>query len=99
MSLAGLLLALVPASLPAHSAQARPCYKIWAEAVRADGHFRHFVYVENDCEEWVECSVWTDVNPNPPKIFSVAPGATESAETNGDSKYDDPKPSGTCRLK
>jgi hypothetical protein len=98
-SFAVLLVALVPAALPAPTAQARACYKIWAEAARSESHYRHTVYVENDCEEWLECSVWTDEDPNPPKILSVAPGATESVETNGRSQYDDPKAFGTCRFK
>jgi hypothetical protein len=57
------------------------------------------VYVENDCDEWLQCSVWTDVNPQPPKIISVAPGATENEETNGNSEYSDPRAFGTCHRK
>jgi len=81
-------------------ARARSCYSIWAEAADGMGsHFRHIVYVENDCEDWLQCSVWTDVDPQPPKMLSVAPGATEQAETNGSSQYDDPKAFGACHRK
>ena len=80
-------------------ADARSCYDIWAEATGGSGHYRHFVYVENDCEEWLQCTVWTDVDPQPPALMSVAPGATESAETNGHSQFDDPKAYGSCRFK
>lgn len=80
-------------------AEARSCYSIWAEADGSGSNYRHFVYVENDCDYWLRCSAWTDVNPQPPKILSVAPTATESAETNGRSEYDDPKGFGICRRK
>lgn len=101
-SLTGLSLAsafLAAFVLSAEPATARSCYSIWAEADRSEGHYRHFVYVENDCDEWLQCSVWTDVNPQPPKLLSVAPGSTESAETNGHSQNDDPRAFGTCRSK
>ena len=86
-------------SLVSHRADARPCYSIWAEADEAESHYRHFVYVENDCDYWLQCSVWTDVNPQPPKMMSVAPGATESAETNGRSEESDPRAYGMCHRK
>ena len=87
------------ASLGSPSASARSCYSIWAEADGSGSHYRHFVYVENDCEEWLQCTVWTDVNPQPPKMMSVAPGATEYAETNGRSEYNDPRAFGACHWK
>ena len=87
------------AALASPEASARSCYSIWAEADGTGSHHRHFVYVENDCDEWLQCTVWTDVNPQPPKMISVAPGATEYAETNGHSEYDDPRAFGTCHFK
>jgi hypothetical protein len=80
-------------------ALARSCYSIWAEADAMGSHYRHIVYVENDCDDWLQCSVWTDVDPQPPKLFSVAPGAVEHAETNGRSDYDDPRGFGACHRK
>ena len=94
---AATLLALF--ALSSDEAEARSCYDIWAEANGSEGHYRHFVYVENDCDEWLQCSVWTDVNPQPPKLMSIAPGSTESAETNGHSQYDDPRAFGSCHFK
>jgi hypothetical protein len=41
----------------------------------------------------------TDVNPQPPKMMSVAPGATEQAETNGRSQVGDPRAFGMCHQK
>ena len=94
---ATLAVAAALASIEPPGAGARSCYSIWAEVEDGMGSsYRHIVYVENDCEEWMQCSVWTDVNPQPPKMFSVGPGATESAETNGRSEYDDPKAFGAC---
>jgi len=86
-------------ALSVERAAAGSCYSIWAEATRSEGHYRHFIYVENDCDEWLQCSVWTNVNPQPPKLLSVAPGATESAETNGRSDDEDPRAFGTCHFK
>jgi hypothetical protein len=94
---AALLLGVV--ALVCAEAEARSCYSIWAQADGYESHYRHFVYVENDCDEWLQCSVWTDVNPQPPKIISVAPGATENEETNANSEYSDPRAFGTCHRK
>jgi len=92
--LAGLLQHFAPTQ-----AEARSCYSIWAQADRMGSHYRHTVYVENDCEYWLQCSLWTDVDPQPPKMLSVGPGMTEHAETNGSSQYDDPRAFGTCHQK
>ena len=81
------------------TASARSCYSIWAEADGSGSHYRHFVYVQSDCDDWLQCTVWTDVNPQPPKMLSVAPGATEYVETNGHSEYGNPRGFGSCRQK
>lgn len=80
-------------------AEARSCYSIWAEADHMGSHYRHIVYVENDCDYWLQCSLWTDVDPQPPRMVSVGPAMTEHAETNGSSQYGDPKAFGTCHRK
>jgi hypothetical protein len=54
-------------------AGARSCYGFWAEADKMGSHYRHTVYVENDCEYWLQCSVWTDVDPPRP---TEAPNTT-----------------------
>ncbi len=81
------------------AAEARSCYDIWAEAQPMGSHYRHIVYVENDCDDWLQCTLWTDVNPQPPKMVSVGPGMTERAETTGRSDVDDPKGFGSCHKK
>lgn len=99
--LASLALTFAVFSIPswASEARARSCYSIWAEADKMGSHYRHIVYVENDCEDWLQCSVWTDVDPQPPKMFSVGPGMVEHAQTNGSSQYDDPRAFGACHKK
>ena len=85
---------------PAHDvADARSCYRFWAEADGSGSNYRHFVYVENECDYWLQCSIWTDVDPQPPKMLTVGPDSTENAETNGRSEYDDPRAFGTCHRK
>lgn len=87
------------ASLLPTEIEARSCYAVWAEADRMGSHYRHIVYVENDCEYWLQCSVWTDTDPQPPKMMTVGPGMTEHAETSGRSQYDDPRAYGACHRK
>ncbi|MDH3655021.1 MAG: hypothetical protein OEN21_12185 [Myxococcales bacterium] len=79
--------------------EAGGCYSIRAEAQAMESHFRHIVYVENDCDYWLQCSVWTNVDPQPPTMLSVGPGMTENAETNGRSSDPDPRAFGECRRK
>ena len=91
------VLALSVVSFDASEAGARSCYTIYAKAEKMGSRYRHTVYVENDCDYWVQCTVWTDATPTPPKMFSVGPGMTGHAETTDDSAVDDPKAFGTCR--
>jgi len=90
-------LALCIGSVDPSEAGARTCYAIYAKADKMGSRYRHIVYVENDCDYWLQCSVWTDSNPQPPRLLSVGPGMTEQAETSGDSPDDDPQAFGTCR--
>lgn len=78
-------------------AAADDCYRIWAEAQEEGSRYRHVVYVRNDCDYWLQCTVWTDANPQPPKMLTVGPGETEQAETTDDSQSDSPKGFGSCR--
>jgi len=97
-----LVLALLSTVAPRFSgseASARSCYTVWAEAQKMGSHYRHRVFVENDCEYWLQCSLWTDVDPQPPIMVSVGPGMTEHGETSGSSQYSDPKAFGACRRK
>lgn len=98
-ALALALLSPVVPRLSSGEASARSCYKVWAEATKMGSYYRHRVYVENDCEYWLQCSLWTDADPQPPVMLSVGPGMTEHGETSGDSQYSDPKAFGACRRK
>ena len=62
-------------------------------------HYRDVVYVENECDSWLQCTVWTNVNPQPPKMLTVGPGTTEHAQTSGGSQRDDPRAFGICHRK
>ena len=102
LSTTALLLALLsslPTPLSGGTASARSCYTIWAEAQKMGSHYRHLVYVENDCEYWLQCSLWTDVDPQPPVMVSVGPGTTENREASGSSQYADPTAFGACHKK
>jgi hypothetical protein len=101
-SSAVLVLALLASGvlrLSASEASARSCYTIWAEAQKMGSRYRHLVYVENDCDYWLQCSLWTDVDSQPPVMLSVGPGMTEHGETSGSSQYSDPKAFGACHRK
>jgi len=85
--------------LKTQEAAAGSCYRVWAEARSNGSYFRHIVYVENDCEYWLECSLWTDSDPRATKMVTVGPEMTEQVETSGSSKDDDPKGFGACHRK
>ncbi len=91
------LLSSVAPRLSGSEASALSCYRVWVEAEKMGSNYQHHVYVENDCEYWLQCSVWTDADPQPPVMLSVGPGMTEHRETSGDSPYSDPKAFGACR--
>jgi hypothetical protein len=95
---AWLPVAVVPETFDRSMAAAEGCYTIWAEAQQEGSRYRHLVYVRNDCDYWLQCSLWTDANPTP-KMVSVGPRMTERAETSGDSTSDNPKAFGSCRRK
>lgn len=80
-------------------AAAGGCYRVWAEARSNGSYFRHIVYVQNDCEYWLQCSLWTDSDPRATKMVTVGPGMKEQAETSGNSKDGDPKGFGACHRK
>jgi uncharacterized protein YbdZ (MbtH family) len=93
-----LLVGVAQETLDGSMVAAEGCYSIWADVEKEGSRYRHLVYVRNDCEYWLQCSLWTDANPAS-KMVSVGPGMTERAETSGDSKSDNPKAFGSCRRK
>ena len=83
----------------APSAQADSCYEFYGKARRLGLGWAHVVYVENECEYWLQCSVWTDVDPQPPAMMTVGPGMTEQAQISGDSESEDFNTYGNCHRK
>jgi len=51
------------------------------------------------CDYWLQCTVWTDVDPQPPAMMTVGPGMSEKAQITGDSEEQEFKAFGTCRRK
>ncbi len=78
-------------------ADASSCYEIYGKVRNVGTGWAHIVYVENNCEDWLQCTVWTDVDPQPPAMMSVAPGMTENAQIAIKSEGDTFKSFGTCR--
>ena len=66
-------------SFAAPDAEAGSCYRVYAKADGSGSSYRHFVYVENNCDYWLRCRVWTDENPSPPKLLlhRCAPRSTQ----------------------
>ena len=92
--LAGLLQHFVPTQ-----AEARSCYSIWAQADRMGSRYRHTVYVENDCEYWLQCSLWTNVDLVTPQNAQRRTGDDRARGDQRSSQYDDPRAFGTCHQK
>ena len=81
-------------------ARAASCYEIYGEVRRLGGSgWAHIVVVQNDCEEWLQCTVWTNVDPQPPAMMTVGPGMSEKAQITRDSEEKEFKAYGTCRYK
>lgn len=83
---AGLLAVLTTASLSADDKDkdapvvqnANDCAKAQASARYVGYGFTHVITLKNGCARAVECSVWTDIDPEPRTTVRARPG--ESAE-------------------
>jgi hypothetical protein len=90
------LIALSAAPPPGN---AESCYEISGQVRELGEGWAHIVVVQNDCEYWLQCTVWTDVDPQPPAMLSVGPGMSESAQITADAEEKEFKAFGTCRRK
>lgn len=81
------------------SASATACYDIYGQVRNLGMGWAHIVIVENDCQYWLQCTVWTNVDPQPPAMITVGPGMSEKAQIARDSEEKEFKPFGTCRRK
>jgi len=80
-------------------AEGRACYDIYGEVRDLGRGWAHIVVVENDCDYWLQCTVWTDVDPQPPAMITVGPSMSEKAQITRDSEDEEFKAFGTCRRK
>ena len=55
------------------TAEARSNYKIKGEVQAQSGGYRHVVIIKNKSRDWLNCEVWTDVDPQPPHSARVGP--------------------------
>ena len=94
-----LLLSSTAQMLDPTPSQAIGCYKIRAEARRGEMGYKHYVVVDNQCEYWLQCDVWTNVDPQPSKTVTVGPKASEEVQTNGSSEQSSVKGFGSCHRK
>jgi hypothetical protein len=82
-----------------NEADASACYEIYGKTRDLGGGWAHIVVVENDCEYWLQCTLWTDVNPQPPAILTVAARTSEEARITAHSEQQEFRAFGTCRRK
>lgn len=75
------------------------CYTITARAIKMADGYKHQVTVDNQCEYWLQCEVWTNVNPTPAIPLTIGPKSSESAQTAVGSSTDEVTGYGSCRRK
>jgi hypothetical protein len=97
-----LLVLLVAASftltLSGSIAGARSNYKIKGEVRPQSGGYRHVVIVKNKSRNWLNCDVWTDVDPTPSKAVRVGPRNTYEVVIRTRAEEDTFMPYGYCRF-
>jgi hypothetical protein len=80
------------------SAEAGGRYKITGEVRREAAGYRHVVIVKNKSRDWLQCNVWTDVDPQPPVTDTVAPKKTREITTRTRAETDTFIPFGFCQI-
>ena len=68
-------LAVAAAARPAAAGPEESCIKSWGEARFGALAYNHIVHIANACAPDAECTVSTDVNPEPQKV--TVPGKSE----------------------
>ena len=96
------LLALAASVPAAHrfgsaTASARSNYKIKGEVQVQSGGYRHVVIIKNKSRDWLSCSVWTDLDPQPPHSTRVGPRNTREVVIQTRAEEDEFIPYGFCR--
>lgn len=80
-------------------ASATACYEIYGEVRNLGEGWTHIVVVENNCDYWLQCSVWTNVDPQPPAMITIGPDMSERAQITSDAEEKEFKSYGSCRRK
>lgn len=89
----------VPAvqSLGGSVADAGSNYKIKGEVQGQIGSYRHVVIIKNKTRDWLNCEVWTDVDPQPPQSTRVGPRNKREVVVRAGAEQDEFIPYGYCR--
>ena len=96
-ALLGLCLALPLAPHQENVAKARSNYKIKGEVRPQSGGYRHVVIIKNKTRDWLNCEVWTDVDPQPPHQTRVGPRSKREVVIRTRAEQDEFIPFGFCR--
>jgi len=72
-------------------------YKIKGEVRPQSGGYRHVVIVKNKSRDWLNCHVWTDVDPQPPHQTRVGPRSKREVIIRTRAEQDEFIPYGFCR--
>lgn len=79
------------------TAEARSNYKIKGEVQTQSGGYRHVVIIKNKSRDWLNCEVWTDVDPQPPHSARVGPRNKREVVIRTRAEEDEFIPYGYCR--
>jgi len=89
-----------PAPVPAPAPQSPNECAIAKASARYVGYgYTHVVALVNGCDRAVECTLWTDVDPEPKTTVSVAAGDTAEITTRRGSPSQDVKAGKECSFK
>jgi hypothetical protein len=61
------------------------------------GGYQHIVIVKNKTRDWLNCQVWTDIDPQPPKSVRVGPRGKQEVVIRTRAEQDEFIPFGFCR--
>jgi hypothetical protein len=97
MKKTGILCAALLATTFAATANAGSNYKIKGEVRQQSGAYRHVIIVKNKTRDWLNCQVWTDVDPQPPVTVRVGPRNKREVVIRTRAEEDEFIPYGFCR--
>jgi len=83
--------------LDSSTASAKSDYKIKGEVQVQSGGYRHVVIIKNKSRDWLNCQVWTDVDPQPPHQSRVGPRNKREVVIRTRAEEDTFIPYGFCR--